>query len=56
MQAIFTVREFWDRWLAILEIDTINVGLSFLLKITKYRLHNMDDSSIGVALITSETI
>jgi len=30
--------------------DTIVVGLSFLPKIAKYRLHNMDVSSVGVAL------
>jgi hypothetical protein len=30
--------------------DTIAVGLCFLPKIVKYRIYNMDDSSIGVAL------
>jgi hypothetical protein len=30
--------------------DTIAVGLSFLPKIVKYRLHNLDGSSVGVAL------
>jgi hypothetical protein len=29
--------------------DTIAVGLSFLPKIVKYRLHNMEGSSVGVA-------
>jgi hypothetical protein len=33
--------------------DTIAVGLSFLLKIVKYRLHNLDGSSVGVALRAS---
>jgi hypothetical protein len=32
------------------KLDTIAVGLSFLSKIPKYRLHNTDSSSIGVAL------
>jgi hypothetical protein len=30
--------------------DTIAVEPSFLPKIVKYRIHNMDDSSAGVAL------
>jgi len=36
--------------------DTIAVGLTFLSKILKYILHNIDSSSIGVALTISSIL